>query len=280
MGRRRRIRDYALTLFNKFNNDTTMSLVAMVSFNVLTSVVPLILALITAVALLPVVSHNVPELAAQINRILPADLQKDANIARLLTSIHSASKVLTLVSIVGLLWGGMNLFSSIECAFAFIFRVKTRDLVPQKLMSLVMILLFVVLLPLSFVASIVLGTATTRLGSILPSALSGPYTTALGVLTALVALFVLVRRHLHYRAQPSYRLAKHVARGVVQCHGDDRGQHRLPRLCRALRGYARVQHGGDRYRDHHHHLVLALLPDPAAWSANQRDQYGPGTLEA
>jgi hypothetical protein len=167
--RRRRIRDYALALFNKFNNDTTMSLVAMVSFNVLTSVVPLILALITAVALLPVVSHNVPELAAQIDRILPADLQKDANIARLLTSIHSASRALTLVSIVSLLWGGMNLFSSIECAFAFIFRVKTRDLVPQKLMSLVMILLFVVLLPLSFVASIVLGTATTRLGSILPS---------------------------------------------------------------------------------------------------------------
>jgi len=165
--------------------------VAMVAFNVLTSVVPLILALITAIAVLPVVSNNLPELTAQINRILPADLQKDANIAHLLTSIHSASRVLTLISIAGLLWGGMNLFSSIESAFAIIFRVKTRDIVPQKLMSMVMILLFVVLLPLSFVASIVLGTGTTALGKILPSRLSGPYTATLGVLTALGALFIL-----------------------------------------------------------------------------------------
>jgi membrane protein len=99
--------------------------------------------------------------------------------------------VLTLISVAGLLWGGMNLFSSIESAFAIIFRVKTRDIVPQKLMSLVMILLFVVLLPLSFVASIVLGTGTTALGKVLPSRLSGPYTATLGVLTALVALFIL-----------------------------------------------------------------------------------------
>ena len=187
----RRARDYGLLLFNKFNNDTTMSLVAMVAFNVLTSVVPLILALITAIAVLPVVSNNLPELTAQINRILPADLQKDANIAHLLTSIHSASRVLTLISVAGLLWGGMNLFSSIESAFAIIFRVKTRDIVPQKLMSMVMILLFVVLLPLSFVASIVLGTGTTALGKVLPSRLSGPYTATLGVLTALGALFIL-----------------------------------------------------------------------------------------
>jgi membrane protein len=182
---------YGVTLFNKFNNDTTMNLVAMVSFNVLTSIVPLILALITAVAVLPVVSNNVPEITAQINTILPADLRGNANVGHMLTSLHSAGKLLTLVSIVGLLWGGMNLFSAIECAFAFIFKVKTRDLLPQKLMSLVMILLFVVLLPLSFVATIVVGAATTALGRILPSNLSGPSTAALGLATALGALFVL-----------------------------------------------------------------------------------------
>jgi membrane protein len=187
----RQAREYGVSLFNKFNNDTTMNLVAMVAFNVLTSIVPLILALITVIALLPVVSDNVPELTAQINTILPADLRKDADVAHLLTSIHSASKLLTLVSIIGLLWGGMNLFSAIECAFAFIFRVKTRDLVPQKLMSMVMILLFVVLLPLSFVASIVVGAGTTALGRILPAGLGGPSTAALGLATALGALFVL-----------------------------------------------------------------------------------------
>lgn len=182
---------YGLTLFKKFNNDTSMNLVAMVSFNVMTSVVPLILALVTLVAVLPVVSNNVPQIAAQINRILPANLAKDANVARLLTSIHGASMLLTLVSIAGCLWGGMNLFSSIESAFAFIYRVKTRDILPQKVMSLVMILLFALLLPLSFVASIVLGAGTTSLGKILPSDLSGPFTATFGFATALLALFML-----------------------------------------------------------------------------------------
>jgi len=187
----RRAKEEGLAWFNTFNNDTIMNLVAMVAFNVLTSIVPLILALITVIALLPVVSNNLPELTAQINTILPSDLRKDANVAHLLTSLHSASTLLTLVSIGGLLWGGMNLFSSIESAFAFVFKVKTRDIIPQKLMSLVMILLFVVLLPLSFVASLVLGAGTTALGRILPGRLSGPSTAALGLATALGALFVL-----------------------------------------------------------------------------------------
>ncbi len=168
-----------------------MNLVAMVSFNVLTSIVPLMLALITAIAILPVVSNNVPEITAQINTILPGDLRDAANVGHVLTLLHGEGKLLSLISIVGLLWGGMNLFSSIECAFAFIFKVKTRDLVPQKLMSLVMILLFVVLLPLSFVATIVVGAGTTALGRIMPSSLTGPFTAALGLATALGALFVL-----------------------------------------------------------------------------------------
>ncbi len=186
-----RVKNYGLLLFNKFNNDTTMNLVAMVAFNVLTSTVPLILALVTAITLLPVVSNNVPAIAAEINSILPADLAKDANIAHLLTSIHSVGTLLTVVSVIGLLWGGMNLFSSIETSFAFIFRVKTRDLVWQKLMSMVMILLFAGLLPLSFLASIVLGAGTTALGRVLPSSISGPFTAALGLATSLASLFVL-----------------------------------------------------------------------------------------
>ncbi len=182
---------YGVALFTKFNNDTTMNLVAMVSFNVLTSIVPLMLALITAIAVLPVVSNNVPAITAQINTILPGDLRSAANVGHVLTLLHGAGKLLTLISVVGLLWGGMNLFSSIECAFAFIFKVKTRDLLPQKLMSLVMILLFVVLLPLSFVATIVVGAGTTALGRIMPRNLTGPFTAGLGLATALGALFVL-----------------------------------------------------------------------------------------
>jgi hypothetical protein len=70
------------------------------------------------------------------------------------------------------------------------------------------------LLPLSFVASIVVGAATTALGRILPSGLSGPSTAALGLATALVALFVLFIAI--YTIVPNRPIAwRHAWRGAI-----------------------------------------------------------------
>jgi len=181
----------AMRAFHKFMNDWSMNLTAMVSYNLLTSFFPLVLALITILALLPAVSNNTSHFASQINSILPSEVGKSINIASLLNNVNKEGGILGLVSIVGLLWGGSNLFGAIENAFAVIFRVKTRDFVAQKLMSLVMILLFVVLLPLSFVSSLILGSATTNLGSIMPGGASGPVGLVLGLAAGLASLFVL-----------------------------------------------------------------------------------------
>ncbi len=180
-----------LRAFHKFMNDWSMNLTAMVSYNLLTSFFPLVLALITILALLPAVSNNTGHFASQINSVLPSEVGKSINIASLLDSVNKEGGILGLVSIVGLLWGGTNLFGSIESAFAVIFRVKTRDFVAQKLMALVMILLFVVLLPLSFVSTLLLGSATTSLGTIMPGWLNGTVGLVLGLATGLAALFVL-----------------------------------------------------------------------------------------
>jgi membrane protein len=181
----------ATRAFHKFMNDWSMNLTAMVSYNLLTSFFPLVLALITILALLPAVSNNAGHFASQINSILPSEVGKSISIASLLDNVNKEGGILGLVSIVGLLWGGSNLFGSIESAFAVIFRVKTRDFAAQKLMALAMILLFVVLLPLSFVSTLILGSATTSLGSIMPGGASGPVGLILGLATGLAALFVL-----------------------------------------------------------------------------------------
>jgi membrane protein len=186
-----RVVDYGIDLFTKFANDCTMNLVGMVAFNVLTSFVALILGVVLLLALVPGTEQNIHNFAEQINRILPADVQENANIEGLLKSIHKASGVLTVITAVGLLWGGSNLFSSIESAFAFVYRVKTRDIVPQKVLSLLMIVLFAVLLPLSFVSSLLLGAATTSLGRILPVIVNERLTAALGLATGLFSLFLL-----------------------------------------------------------------------------------------
>jgi membrane protein len=183
---------YARDLFFKFTNDCTMNLASMVAFSVLTSFVPLILAVVLFFALLPASSQHASSFAEQISRVLPSAVSKDANVAGFISSIHSASGVLTVVTILGLLWGGSNLFGSIESAFAFIYRVKTRDLVPQKAMALVLILVFVILLPLSFISSFLLASATTTLGRVMPSELTGTFSAVVGLAVGLFSLFVLL----------------------------------------------------------------------------------------
>lgn len=190
-GDKKSLKDRALDGFNKFNNDWTMNLVAMVSYNVLTSFFPLLLALLTLLVLLPVVSDNVHSIAGQLNQILPSNVRDSIKVESLINSVHSAGGILTVISILTLLWGGSNLIGSIESAFAVIYRVKTRDIVPQKLMSLVMILLLTVLLPLSFASSIILTMANTTLSRIVPSILSGPLGQLIGYATSLSALFLL-----------------------------------------------------------------------------------------
>jgi membrane protein len=182
---------YAVRVWNKFNNDWTMNLVAMVSYNVLTSFFPLVLALVTLLAFLPSVVGSPHEVASQLNAILPANVRTQINVEQLLNNVNGRSGVLSLVSIAGLLWGGSNVFGAIENAFAVIFRVKTRGFVSQKLMSVLMIVIFTVLLPLSFASTFLTSAATTTLGKILPSFLSGGYAVVLGFGTTLVALFIL-----------------------------------------------------------------------------------------
>ena len=208
------IRYLALRAFNKFNNDWTMNLVAMVSFNVLTSFLPLMLALVTLLAFLPTLAGTRAAVAAQIDKLLPSSVSHQINIDSWISAVNGRSLVLSVVSIVGLLWGGSNLFGSIESAFAVIFRVKTRDIIPQKLMALVMILLFAVLLPLSFIASFFLSAATTTLGKIIPGILSGWGAIAIGLGTSYLSLFVLFTTI--YAVVPNVPMHwRHVWRGAV-----------------------------------------------------------------
>jgi membrane protein len=185
------MKDKLLAAFNKFSNDWTMNLAAMLSYNVLTSFFPLLLAILTILVHLPVAFGSTNNVATQINQILPSNVRGQINVRSLITNVDRQSGLLTIVSIVGLLWGGTNLFGAIESAFAIIFRVKTRNMVAQKIMAVLMILLFVILLPLSFASSVILSFASTTLNKILPSVLSGPFAVVLGVGTSLISLFVL-----------------------------------------------------------------------------------------
>jgi membrane protein len=181
----------AVRAYNKFNNDWTMNLATMVAYNALTSFFPLLLALITLLAIVPSAFGSQDAVIGQINSILPGDMRSQINLSSWITQVNRHSGLLTLISVVGLIWSGSNLFGSLESAFAIIFRVKTRDFLPQKLMSVLMILLFTVLVPLSFVSTFVVSAASSTLSRILPSFFGGWYAVVLGVIGTLASLFAL-----------------------------------------------------------------------------------------
>jgi membrane protein len=181
----------ALRAYNKFNNDWTMNLSAMVAYNALTSFFPLALALVTLIAALPNMAGGKQAVAKQLNLILPSDIQSQINVSSLIAQVNDRSILLTIVSVIGLLWGGSNLFGSIESAFAIIFRVKTRDFVAQKAMSILMVIVFTVLVPASFVSTFLVSAATTTLGRILPGYMNGALAVIIGLCLSFAALFVL-----------------------------------------------------------------------------------------
>lgn len=185
------LKDKALMAYRKFSNDWTMNLAAMLSYNVLTSFFPLLLAILTILVSLPAVSSHVPQIANQINQILPANVRGQINVAAILKNVNHAGGTLALASVLGLIWGGTNLFGAIESTFAIIFRVKVRGFLRQKIMSVVMIVIFIVLLPISFVSSIFLTAASTSLNRILPGFFSGVFGQIISYAVSLGSLFVL-----------------------------------------------------------------------------------------
>jgi hypothetical protein len=82
------------------------------------------------------------------------------------------------------------------------------------LLALIMIVLFVVLLPLSFASSLVIGATTTTLGRIIPSAYTSMFTAALGLVTGLFSLFLLFVAM--YIVVPNLQVAwRHAWRGAL-----------------------------------------------------------------
>jgi membrane protein len=185
------LKDWVLLAVNKFNHDWTMHLAGMLAYSVLTSSLALLIAVLTLLTLLPGIVASPEEAAQQINTILPENLRQQLDIVGLLHAVSSHAGTLTIISIALLLWGGSYLFGAIECAFAMIFRVKIRTFVHQKIMAFFMILLFAVLLPLSFVSSFVLSATTTTLRKILPPATTGVVAQVAAASTSFAALFVL-----------------------------------------------------------------------------------------
>jgi membrane protein len=140
------------------------------AFACLLAMFPLALAVLSIVGLAvrdPAMESRVQDLIVQ---LFPGSAQP-----QLLDGLHNAKTSagwMGLLAMAGLLWSASSIFSTMEFAFTQIFATKQRDLIRQKAMGLVMMLLLVVAVgitvaantlaapfPVAWIAGFVIGSA-------------------------------------------------------------------------------------------------------------------------
>jgi membrane protein len=122
-----------------------------IAFTCLLSMFPLVLGLLSIVGLAirdPSVEARAEELIVQ---VFPGTAQPQLIDA--IRGVKQSAGWMGLLSIAGLLWSASSIFSTMEFALSQIFGTKQRDMVRQKLMGLVMMVLLVIAVGITLAAN-------------------------------------------------------------------------------------------------------------------------------
>lgn len=177
------------TFVQKFTNDWSTNLASMLTYSLITAIFPILAAILTIAALIlqGLSPGSLNHVADTLAKVLPAGIVSPR---QLLHSLVHITGPLAIVSLVGLLWGGSNLFTNVENAFSIVFRVRDRGFFWQRLMAIGMVVLLAILLPLGFAASSLVTAGSSAFRSVLPPPL-GIILTVVGPLVSLGIFWLL-----------------------------------------------------------------------------------------
>jgi membrane protein len=133
------------------------SYAAGLAFNAFMTMFPLILGLLSVVALVVHDTNTEERLQNIIAGIFPSDAH--SQLMQAFQGIKRNLSVVGLVSIAGLVWGGTSFFASMEFALTQIFGTRQRDMLRQRLMGAVMMLVFLAALLVTAGANAVAGSS-------------------------------------------------------------------------------------------------------------------------
>jgi membrane protein len=130
--------------FTKFNNDWVMGFASALAFNLITAILPILVAMIAIVGftvgrLDPAVEH---QLLSHLQSIFPAS-NTFLNFA--FASLKRSAGLLGIIAVALGLFGGSRLFVSMEGYFDVIYHTRSRTVMAQNMMAFAMMLLFIVL---------------------------------------------------------------------------------------------------------------------------------------
>src|SRR5437588_2509942 len=137
----------------KFGVDNGPNQAVLIAWNVLFSIFPIVLAMAAVLGLLLSSTGIKADAVYQTVLAIVPDQQGRAQALAGLDAVKRQSGLFFLVALAGFIWSGSSLFGAMEQAFDLIFHCPPRPFLRQKLMGVLMMLLFTVL------AGIAIGTS-------------------------------------------------------------------------------------------------------------------------
>lgn len=140
--------------FTKFNNDWVMGFSSALAFNLITAILPILIAIVAIVGF--TVGNLDPaaeqQLITHLQSLFPAS---DNFLSFAFASLKRSAGILSLIATLLALFGGSRLFVSMEGYFDVIYHASPRNVIPQNVMDILMLLIFIVLtIPMLLASSI------------------------------------------------------------------------------------------------------------------------------
>jgi YihY family inner membrane protein len=144
----------ALSFWTKLNNDWVFNLSAMLAYDFLMSLFPILLVLLSIAGF--ILGRLAPAQVANLESHLIGTVPGGSTVVTAVTQqLKASAGALLVIGIVVAAFTGSRLFIAIESCFGIIFRLRSRDILHQNLMALGMLLIYVVLLPVLSLGSVV-----------------------------------------------------------------------------------------------------------------------------
>jgi membrane protein len=187
----------------KVNNDWIFNLAGMLAYNVLLSFLPLVLVLLAVTGLL--LPREISQtFQTALSNLLPGDTGVKL-IEALRARLDDSATLLVVAGVLAAFYTGSRLFVTTEDCFDIIYRLPSRGLLRQNAMALVMLLIYLVLVPLVFLASTLSDSLATALfgGGAIEPAMARVISIGIAFLSALLLFgtiyIVIPNRHVPWR---------------------------------------------------------------------------------
>lgn len=178
-------------LWAKLNEDWLFNFSGLLAYSYLTALAPILLALVAigSLALSALAPTTYNTFVQNLASIFPADLGNSL-VNAILTALRQEAGVLLTIALLAAIFAGSRLFVTLEDLFAVIYRTTSRRLIQQNFMAIMMMLLFIVMAPLLFIAATL---PSTFLRDILPQGAqsSGVALTIAGIVSSIVFAFII-----------------------------------------------------------------------------------------